>query len=60
MSDPPKLYYHPDDRDDHSLCALRDWRTPDPSEGVRTPGQWSWELEHIHHGVLDITWDVAP
>ena len=58
VSDPPKLYYHPDDRDDHSLCALRDWLTPDPATGAHSPGQWRWELEHIHHGVLDVKWDV--
>lgn len=59
VSDPPKLYYHPDDSDDHRLCELRDWRKPDPSDGVQGAGKWSWELEHIRFGVLDVKWDVA-
>jgi len=57
--DRPKLYYHPDDNDDHRLCEMRDWSTPDPSLGALEAGKWQWELEHIHHGVLDIKWDLA-
>jgi len=59
VTDQPKLYYHFDDTDDHTLCSRRDWCTPDPATGVHEPGKWKWELEHIRYGVLDIKWDVA-
>jgi len=59
VNNEPKLYYHADDRDDHELCGMRDWRTPDPASGDRAPGKWRWELEHIRFGVLDLQWDVA-
>ncbi len=59
VNDPPKLYYHGDDSDHDALCKLRTLRRPDPTAGVLSPGKWRWELEHVHHGVLDIRWDVA-
>jgi pimeloyl-ACP methyl ester carboxylesterase len=58
--DPPKLYYHPTDSDDHELCRSRDWCTPDPASGDQEAGKWMWELEFITNGVLDLKWDVAP
>jgi len=58
VSDPPKLYYHSDDSDHDALCQLRKRSSPDPTTGELSPGKWRWELEHIHHGVLDIKWDV--
>jgi hypothetical protein len=59
VSAPPTLYYHPTDSDDHALCESRVWCRPDPATGYLAEGKWSWELEHINRGVLDIKWDVA-
>ena len=60
VTDPPKLYYHASDSDDHELCKSRDWCTPDPASGHLEAGKWMWELEFVTNGVIDLTWDVAP
>jgi pimeloyl-ACP methyl ester carboxylesterase len=57
--DPPKLYYHETDSDDHELCTQRDWCKEDPVSEYSASGKWSWELEFITNGVIDLRWDVA-
>ena len=59
VTDPPKLYYHLTDSDDHELCKSRDWCTPEPASGDQETGKWMWELEFITNGVLDLKWDIA-
>ena len=41
----PKLYFHPDDRDGHELCANRERVQPDPPGEVDKAGVWRWDLE---------------
>ena len=54
----PKLYFHPDDRDGHELCANRVRVPPDPPGEVDPAGVWRWDLEYVKEGVIDIVWDL--
>lgn len=56
----PRLYFHPTDSGDHTLCDQRETINPDPPEKVEPTGIWKWELEFITEGVIDIVWDVMP
>jgi pimeloyl-ACP methyl ester carboxylesterase len=60
---PPLLYFHPVDPGDHLLCLKRQAPDldPDPAHTVDPAGIWTWDLEFIKEGVVDIAWDVeAP
>lgn len=56
----PHLYFHPDDPGDHRLCANRNILDPDPTYEYDARGIWSWRLDHVKDGVIDIAWDVTP
>lgn len=58
ISDSPKLYLHARD-EGHDMCAKRKLGTP-LGTGVITPeGRFSWELDDLREGVVDVVWDVA-
>jgi pimeloyl-ACP methyl ester carboxylesterase len=56
---PPELFFHPSDPGDHALCAQRVHINPDPPVRVDPAGIWTWELEFVTEGVIDLVWDVA-
>jgi pimeloyl-ACP methyl ester carboxylesterase len=56
----PRLYFHPADSGDHTLCAKREKINPDPPQHVDASGVWKWDLEFVTEGVIDIVWDVVP
>ena len=56
----PRLYFHPTDSGDHTLCAKREKINPDPPLQVDPSGIWKWELEFVTEGVVDIVWEVTP
>ncbi len=57
---PPQLYYHPTDPGDHQLCFDRELLNPDPPSRMDPVGLWTWELEHVKEGVVDIVFEVTP
>jgi pimeloyl-ACP methyl ester carboxylesterase/cation transport regulator ChaC len=56
----PRLYFHPVDSGDHTLCLKREKINPDPPKEVDASGFWKWELEFVTEGVVDIVFDVTP
>jgi pimeloyl-ACP methyl ester carboxylesterase len=58
----PELYFYGDDQGHGDLCKRRERRLADlQSPVVGTPaGVWSWDLQDISEGVLDLAWDIAP
>jgi pimeloyl-ACP methyl ester carboxylesterase len=56
----PRLYFHPTDSGDHTLCLQREKINPDPPLAVEPSGIWKWDLEFVTEGVIDIVWDVMP
>jgi hypothetical protein len=55
----PKLcFLHEEvEHDDYCKMRVRSELAEDPS--ARTEGAWTWELEDVRRGVLDVAWDVA-
>jgi hypothetical protein len=61
VTQPPALYFHPQDTGDHDVCAMRVLDRPvEPVESDPAAGRWRWELTHVREGIVDLTWDVAP
>lgn len=61
FSPEPRLYYYPEDSEDHELCDKR--KEGEPWSPLPTQSPWlrTWVLESVQGGVVDITWDVqAP
>ncbi|HEU4389558.1 MAG TPA: hypothetical protein VFV34_17265, partial [Blastocatellia bacterium] len=56
---PPKLYFHPDDPEDHDVCKARGLGDLQPPIAVDPSGIWKWEFEDVRQGVVDFEWDVA-
>jgi pimeloyl-ACP methyl ester carboxylesterase len=56
----PRLYFHPSDPGDHVLCAQREMINPDPPHATDPSGIWTWQLEYVTEGVVDVVWDVEP
>jgi hypothetical protein len=55
---PPELHYHHHDPEDHDLCKPRELGHALEAER-EGPGVWSWDLENVREGVVDIHWDVS-
>lgn len=56
----PALHFHLTDPGDHTLCAGRALFNPDPPVAVDPAGIWTWELEFVKEGVIDVAWDLRP
>lgn len=58
VSQEPHLHFHPEDPEDHDMCAPR-------GLGKRVPpltadhGNWTWEVHDVRQGVVDLMWDVT-
>jgi hypothetical protein len=55
---PPTLRYHPIDVGNHELCKSRNMLDLDPVRHTDPRGIWSWDLEHVKEGVIDIAWNL--
>jgi pimeloyl-ACP methyl ester carboxylesterase len=56
----PRLYFHLTDPGDHALCGQRRVINADPPSSVDDRGVWTWDLEHLTEGVVDLVFDVEP
>jgi len=56
----PRLYFHLTDPGDHALCGQRRVINADPPSAVDDRGVWTWDLEHLTEGVVDLVFDVEP
>jgi pimeloyl-ACP methyl ester carboxylesterase len=59
ISHTPTLYLHRNDFKNHDLCAQRGHGTPVEPVNSQEPGIFTWELQNIRQGVVDIVWDIA-
>ena len=56
----PKLHLYMDDPGHTELCGRRDRNSGLEPTLHDTRGIWSWHLENIHQGVVDIEWERPP
>lgn len=56
----PTMYFHPQDIEDHTLCANRVGAEPLPELPTTDPWVRTWEIEDVQGGVVDLKWDVDP
>ncbi|MEX2156747.1 MAG: alpha/beta fold hydrolase [Gemmatimonadales bacterium] len=55
----PCFYLHPQDQPHGDMCKSRPAREPLPPVAKDPNGTWTWELDDLHQGIVDIVWDVA-
>jgi hypothetical protein len=58
LSKPPMLFLYPHDVPDHSLCGERQHGEPLPSQDTASVGRWTWQIDSLRGGVLDLIWDL--
>ena len=59
ISQKPSCYHFPRNQDHKEFCAQRQLNDPLTPLETKAPGLWTWELEGIREGVVDLIWDVA-
>lgn len=56
----PRLYLHLVDSGHDAMCSHRRLVHGDPPAHVDPRGVWTWDLEFVTEGVVDIVFDVQP
>lgn len=59
ISVPPRMFFFPQDVMDHELCNQRVGEKPLPLAHGDDPWIFTWQVENIRGGVVDLAWDVA-
>lgn len=59
LSDPPTMYFFGTDVMDHELCGQRVGEVPLPPLKNDDPWLFTWQMENVQGGVVDLAWDVT-
>ena len=54
----PNLYFYPNDIEHGMFCSNRKLGKPIPPISTSSQGLYTWEVNDIYEGVVDIIWDV--